>query len=989
MSIKKILSLVLAIVMVLSMIPAVSAAEVEAETEVKAEAPVLVADEAPETETEDPSIEWIEIANEEQWNEWFGNYSSSKLLAEKADGNPVYFKLTESFEITALKLHYIGYTNSKDSSKSKTCVVTIDLDGNTLTYNKAAGATAATRFMGTYGTADTTLTFKNGTLINNGEYDGATGGVFFNSKGTLNLENLTITDNSNNTYTSSGKLVGGATRINLTNCTFNINSANCTGTGAAVAFTGGTCTAKGCTFNVVGDGGNVVSKGGLLAVTKGNVTIEGCTFNGGEAAMGGSVYVSGGNVTMTDCVFNGGKAEYGSQVYVDTVLDTKGNVTSFGTLTMNNCQLSGGEAPFGAIAVVGKGVLTMNGGTVANAVAKNYTTTDAEGKETTVKCKGGNFYVYNEQSLKTAPVITLNEVTIKDGSSQNIGGNFYASSKNTYAGPKVTMTDCTISGGQGANGANIGITGATNLTINGGTISGGKGNNGVGVWAWNDTSRSVRGILTLDGVTISGNEGQSGGALYVHNDKDRAPWQATANNCTFTDCTATKNGGAVYMYNAVSEELTLTLENCEISNCTAANGGAIALEGAGVMELKGGVIENCKASGNGGAIYGYNSIKYTATETKDDTTGEVTKVTETGNIAHHLTIDGTVIKNNEAAKHAGGLYFSNVSTGLAGTLTVANATFDGNESTNERAEDSTDEDSYFGGNMYLAGTAKKDYYGVEHKTQATFTNTIIKNGVADGFGGNMGIAGSAQVTMTGCTVADGKVMGTVFPEKCGGGNLYMGNAKATLTLNDTDLMGGESALYGGNIRVGGGVIYIDQGSTIVGGIAAQAGQTIHLNSSNTTRVYLYDGEIKATAVAAPADEAEGGEEIETIPCEAVKVYSAGTLKLINGTASGFDAEAYTVYGKSYAVANEDGTYTIKHYAVDGATTKTGSCEEAGTVTIECAECARTFVYEEAAAGHAIVIDKAVAATCTEAGLTEGQHCALCDYAVAQEVIPAA
>lgn len=39
-------------------------------------------------------------------------------------------------------------------------------------------------------------------------------------------------------------------------------------------------------------------------------------------------------------------------------------------------------------------------------------------------------------------------------------------------------------------------------------------------------------------------------------------------------------------------------------------------------------------------------------------------------------------------------------------------------------------------------------------------------------------------------------------------------------------------------------------------------------------------------------------------------------------------------------------------------------------------------------GHDLIIDKAVAPTCTETGLTEGAHCEDCDYVVEQEVIPA-
>ncbi|MBQ6431429.1 MAG: S-layer homology domain-containing protein [Oscillospiraceae bacterium] len=41
-----------------------------------------------------------------------------------------------------------------------------------------------------------------------------------------------------------------------------------------------------------------------------------------------------------------------------------------------------------------------------------------------------------------------------------------------------------------------------------------------------------------------------------------------------------------------------------------------------------------------------------------------------------------------------------------------------------------------------------------------------------------------------------------------------------------------------------------------------------------------------------------------------------------------------------------------------------------------------------ALGHDIVVDAAVAATCTEPGLSEGEHCTRCDYKVEQEVVPA-
>lgn len=54
------------------------------------------------------------------------------------------------------------------------------------------------------------------------------------------------------------------------------------------------------------------------------------------------------------------------------------------------------------------------------------------------------------------------------------------------------------------------------------------------------------------------------------------------------------------------------------------------------------------------------------------------------------------------------------------------------------------------------------------------------------------------------------------------------------------------------------------------------------------------------------------------------------------------------------------------------------CETDGYTLVECMECHDSFKEDYVAAkGHTIVTDKAVAATCTTAGKTEGSHCSVC------------
>lgn len=69
-------------------------------------------------------------------------------------------------------------------------------------------------------------------------------------------------------------------------------------------------------------------------------------------------------------------------------------------------------------------------------------------------------------------------------------------------------------------------------------------------------------------------------------------------------------------------------------------------------------------------------------------------------------------------------------------------------------------------------------------------------------------------------------------------------------------------------------------------------------------------------------------------------------------------------------------------------TKEPTCTEAGIRAYTDAEYNVSFDVELPALGHALVTDTAVAATCSQSGLTEGCHCTRCDYRVEQTVTEA-
>ena len=78
-----------------------------------------------------------------------------------------------------------------------------------------------------------------------------------------------------------------------------------------------------------------------------------------------------------------------------------------------------------------------------------------------------------------------------------------------------------------------------------------------------------------------------------------------------------------------------------------------------------------------------------------------------------------------------------------------------------------------------------------------------------------------------------------------------------------------------------------------------------------------------------------------------------------------------------------------HSYDSGKVTKSATCTANGVKTYTCTKCKATKTETIKAKGHTAVTDKAVAATCTTAGKTEGSHCSVCNAVIKAQTAVAA
>ncbi|MEW6085901.1 MAG: sortase [Chloroflexota bacterium] len=401
------------------------------------------------------------------------------------------------------------------------------------------------------------------------------------------------------------------------------------------------------------------------------------------------------------------------RVYAATFTVTKTTDTNDGACDAD-CSLR--EAIVAANATAGADIVTLTSGltyvlsiagTGENVSATgDLDVTDASGL--TINTSGAGTATIDANDIdrildvRPGATLTLNNITITNGSASTNGGGMYVDGSTTITGGAFTANVTTAGSDGGAIFVNSGIVSisGTTFTNNSSTDDGGA-------------MYLIGGTTTITGATFSGNTGSDiAGAIRIDADNTSISNTTFSNNTSNAINTPAGVGGGAIFINETADTTTVTLSTFSGNTTSRANtsrGGAIYNEGTNV------VIANSTFSGN------------TATETVAGAAGDVAQ-------------GGAIFQDDVGAPDP--------------TLTLYNVTFSGNSTT------VTGLGTASGGSIYrnnASGSFTLANTIVANGTAGGAANNCGGSAITDGGnnidfnGGGCGIANTANPNLGGLT----------------------------------------------------------------------------------------------------------------------------------------------------------------------------------------------------------------------------------------------
>ncbi len=422
-----------------------------------------------------------------------------------------------------------------------------------------------------------------------------------------------------------------------------------------------------------------------------------------------------------------------------------------------NVALSGG----GSISFNCGGSLTIT--LTSQKTINNNTTIDGGGQ---ITLSGGNSTrLFN---LQNGANLTLQNITLQNGSSSSDGGAIYVERLST-----LTLTNSAINNSTAPNGGAIALNGwgssdpggtliVTDSSFSGnsstaGAIPGG-GNGGGALYITGGST------ATVSGSTFSNNSSVNGGGIHI------LGANLTVSDTTFSGNVANNSaggggGGAIYVDGTKNHSGTIDISNSTFSNNQSNQlGGAIFSfpEGTGSTLIDQSLFDGNSAtgSGQGGAIYHQSATKNGP-----------------------LSINTSTFMNNNAHATDGSASSGGALWLLDAPVTITNSTFDGNDATTPIPLEPDDWQRGFGG-------------AIRTSNNTTIVNSTIVNNTAGFVGG--AIAGPATVRNTIIANNDGDnpwdIQENCTDELTNSGNNIQFPQKTTGNFNDYECFGSQTAV---------------------------------------------------------------------------------------------------------------------------------------------------------------------------------------------------